>query len=209
MKRMFSVGSLIAVAVVACLVAGASQSRAQVDSTGVDSLFTPAPIAAPLAAPVAETPIPPKKKKPIFYGGTVGLSFGDYTSISISPMVGIKLAPRVAVGLEATYEYIEDKRYSEKVTASNYGGSVFGRFFPIPKAYAHAEFQYLSYKYATSDFETDRTWVPFLLLGGGVVQPLSPRAAVTVEVLFDVLNDDNSPYESGHPWVSVGVGVGL
>jgi len=51
--------------------------------------------------------------------------------------------------------------------------------------------------------------VPFLLLGGGLVQRISPRTALTVEVLFDVLQDDNSPYDSGEPFVSVGVGVGI
>lgn len=217
MKRTLFVAAVVAMSAIAFLGANASQSRAQVDSTAVDSTATPPPATAPAvttsqppaAAPAEETAAVPKKKRPMFYGGTVGMTFGDYTSISISPMVGLKLTPRVSVGVMGTYEYIKDTRYKEDVTASNYGGSVFARFFPVPRFYGHAEFEYMSYKYSTSDLETDRTWVPFLLLGGGIVQPISPRAALTVEVLFDVLNDDHSPYESGHPWVSVGVGVGI
>lgn len=196
--------------------ASAQTESARVDSTIVDSTAAPAAIApAPAAASTAaatQAPPPaekPKKKRDIFYGGTVGATFGDYTSISISPMIGMMLTPRVAVGVEATYEYVEDESYGKKVTASNYGGGVFARFFPVPRFYGHAEFDYMSYEYQISGQETDRTWVPFLLVGGGVVQRISPRTALTVEVLFDVLQDDNSPYDSGEPFVSVGVGVGI
>jgi hypothetical protein len=35
------------------------------------------------------------------------------------------------------------------------------------------------------------------------------NTALMVEVLFDVLQDDNSPYEDWSPFVSVGVGVGF
>ncbi len=196
--------------------ASAQTESATVDSTIVDSTAAPAAIApAPAAASTAaatQAPPPaekPKKKRDIFYGGTVGATFGDYTSISISPMIGMMLTPRVAVGVEATYEYVEDESYGKKVTASNYGGGVFARFFPVPRFYGHAEFDYMSYEYQISGQETDRTWVPFLLVGGGVVQRISPRTALTVEVLFDVLQDDNSPYDSGEPFVSVGVGVGI
>jgi hypothetical protein len=204
-------------------IAFAATAAAQTDSTAVDSTAAPATLAPPAAPPSAPPPpaatpaaepeatpaAEPRKKKQMFYGGTIGLSFGDYTRISVAPQVGWKLTPRVGAGFKAMYEYIEDKRYNPKITASNYGGSVFGRFYPTPRGYAHAEFAYMSYEYAISSSATDRSWVPFLLLGGGIVQPLSPRSAVIIEVLFDVLRDDNSPYEDWTPWVSVGVGVGF
>jgi len=149
------------------------------------------------------------KKNNVYYGGTIGLSFGDYFRINVAPMVGVRLNPKASVGFKVAYEYIKDKRYDPALTASNYGGSVFTRYRLIPKLYAHAEFAYMSYKYKLSDFETDRTWVPFLLLGGGFVQPISPKASLIVEVLFDVLQDSNSPYENWDPFISIGVGVGF
>jgi biotin carboxyl carrier protein len=190
-----------------------------VDSTVVDSTAAPAP--APSTAPpppaattaaATQTPPPaaePKKKRDIFYGGTIGLTFGDYTRIAISPMIGTMLNPRVAVGVEATYEYIEQDAYGKTFKSSNYGGGAFARFFPIPRIYGHAEFDYMSYELQVSTSESERTWVPFLLLGGGLVQRMNARTALTIEVLFDVLQDENSPYDSGEPFVSVGVGVGI
>jgi hypothetical protein len=146
---------------------------------------------------------------PVYYGGTVGLSFGNYFRLSIMPLVGYQLSPKVSGGIKVSYEYIKDKRYSSPVTYHNYGGSVFARFRLNPKLYLHSEFAYISYKYKISDFESDREWVPFLYLGGGYIQPISASTSFFVEVLVDVLQDKNSPYEKWDPYVSVGIGVGF
>jgi outer membrane protein assembly factor BamA len=158
---------------------------------------------------------PAKKSEPsrVYYGGNIGLNFGDYFRISVAPMIGYILSPKTSVGAKIGYEYIEDKRYQNKRTYNNYGGSLFFRYRVIPQAYLHAEFAYMSYKYSVEtqlgEIDSDRQWVPFLLLGAGYVQPVSTSTSLFVEVLFDVLNDPNSPYEKGSPWISIGVGVGF
>lgn len=154
-------------------------------------------------------PAPQSKSRNVFYGGTVGLSFGKYFRVSVQPMVGYTFNPRFSGGVKFIYEYINDTRYEPKTTWSNYGGSVFGRFRFIPQAYFHAEFAYVSYGVSVLDFQSERVWVPFLFLGGGYVQPISSNASFFVEVLFDVLQDSNSPYDNWAPFVSVGVAVGI
>jgi hypothetical protein len=169
--------------------------------------------AQPADTTTTAKPTPPKHSQPgpsrVYFGGTVGFSFGDYFRISLMPWVGYKIAPKLSLGAKVGYEYIEDKRYAEKVTSHNYGGSLFTRYRIHPRVYAHAEFAEISYKYNTSNFESDRQWVPFIWLGGGLLQPMGPRTSLIVEVLFDVLRDDNSPYEDWSPYISIGVGVGL
>jgi hypothetical protein len=159
----------------------------------------------------SEEPAPEKEPagNRIYYGGTIGLNFGDYFRIRIAPLVGYRVSRSVSAGIKAAYEYIEDTRYTETVTSSNFGGSVFSRYRLHPKAYAHVEFATMSYKYSTAQTESDRQWVPFILVGGGLVQPIGRNAAAYVEVLFDVLQDDKSPYKDWEPWVSIGVGVGF
>ena len=67
----------------------------------------------------------------------------------------------------------------------------------------------MSYEYAQFNGTSTRQGVPFLYLGGGVMKPLNPRTAAFVEVLFDVLQDSNSPYTAGQPFVSFGVTSGF
>ena len=51
--------------------------------------------------------------------------------------------------------------------------------------------------------------MPFVLLGGGFVQRLGTNTSAYVEALFDVLQDDNSPYENWDPIIRVGIAVGF
>jgi hypothetical protein len=140
-----------------------------------------------------------------YFGGSVGLMLSnDLTRVSVQPMVGYKLGPKASVGAKLGYEYYNDHRADQDFESHNYGGSVFTRYRVIPQAYAHAEFEYTSY-----DFGDARVWVPFLLLGGGYTQPISKKSQFMVEVLFDVLQDSNSPYDAWEPVVNVGVGVGF
>ena len=163
-----------------------------------------------------ETTKPPSKESRWYYGGEVGFGFSsDYFSIGVEPVVGYKITPKLSLGGKIGYTYISDSRYDPLPTlnTSNYGGSIFSRYRIIPQLYAHAEFAYWSYENAidiTPDgYETERVWVPFLLLGGGFSQMISPNVWAYAEVLFDVLNDANSPYDEWDPWISVGVGVGF
>lgn len=70
----------------------------------------------------------------------------------------------------------------------------------------HAEFVYWSYENAylkNNLVVTERDWMLFLLLGGEVSQNVSPNVWLFAEVLFDVINDKNSTYESNHPFSSL------
>jgi hypothetical protein len=159
-----------------------------------------------------EKPKAKSKQEPskVYWGGQLGLSFGSYFRIAVIPMVAYKVSPKFHVGGKIGYAYTEDKRYENAtITSHNYGGSVFSRYLIVRGLYAHAEFVYWSYKYQTENLEGERTWVPFILLGGGYIQPVSRTTSVFIEVLWDVLQDENSPYNASDPWVSIGVGVGF
>lgn len=154
-----------------------------------------------------------------YYGGTVGFNFwGDYFYLSVNPLIGYQVSPKFSVGGKVQYAYINDSRYDPlELTSHNYGAGIFARFRPIYQVYLHAEFDYASYENYTvytplvgqPYAESERNWVPFLLLGGGFVQRVGPNASVYVEVLFDVIQDENSPYEDWDPIISVGGGVGF
>lgn len=159
---------------------------------------------------------PPTAESKWYYGGNIGFSFwNDYFYLGVYPLVGYKVTPKLSLGAKIGYAYISDDRYEPfpALNTSNYGASIFSRYRIIPQLYAHAEFAYWSYENAinitTQGYDTERVWVPYLLLGGGYSQNIGPNVWLFAEVLFDVINDEDSPYESGEPFISFGVGVGF
>jgi hypothetical protein len=57
--------------------------------------------------------------------------------------------------------------------------------------------------------ESKREWVPFLFAGAGYSQRMGGNAWLNVQVLFDLLQSDKSPYNNWEPFYSIGVGVGF
>jgi hypothetical protein len=144
---------------------------------------------------------------PWYYGGNIGFNFwNDYFYLGVFPWVGYKVTPQFSIGGKIGYAYYS---YNDTdFSTHNYGGSIFTRYRVIPQIYLHGEFAYWSYERQTLS-GNERFWVPFLLLGGGYSQMVSPNVWVFAEVLFDVINDENSPYKEWDPFVSVGVGAGF
>ena len=200
-------------------VASGALAQSPPDTTQApDTLATPAPTITtpPPPPPPAQTTPPPsdirteetyaKDNKPskVYYGATIGFNFwGDVRRFSIQPMVGYKLTPRLSIGGKLGYEYLKDTSGPTDHDYNNYGWAAFSNFRLTPRFYAHGEYQQISY-----DFSGGREWVPFLYVGGGIVQSAG-RASLYAEVLVDVLQDDNSPYNDWEPQVSVGVSVGF
>lgn len=148
-------------------------------------------------------------KDKIYFGGYMNFSLGNYAMVGIEPMVAYKILPFLSLGLKLRYDYISDKRYSETYNTSTYGGSLFARINTKRRIYLHAE--YASYNYELFDEygESDREWIPYLFLGGGYSQPLGGRTSLNAQILFDVLQDDRSPYKNWEPFYSVGISVGF
>lgn len=163
------------------------------------------------------TEIPKTATKPqssmmdhLYFGGAIHLSFGDYTVIGVEPILGYRITPKLSAGVSARYDYIKDSRYTPTRETSQYGGSVFGRYRITDALYAQIE----PASYNTEQFDTDgssagREWVPYLFMGAGYRQPLSERSWIYAQLLFDVLQDNKSPYDDWTPFLSIGIGAGL
>jgi len=167
---------------------------------------TPPPAAAPAAAAPAAAASASAPNDRIYYGGTVTLSFGSTTRIGVFPMLGYKLTPKISGGVEVGYEYLS---YNSNQSSSNYGGGVFGRYRVGRNLYAYGEYRTINYEIFSTSSSSSREWVPALLLGGGYSRSLGGRTSVYAEVLFDVLQDDNSPYKTWEPVVNFGVATGF
>ncbi len=135
-------------------------------------------------------------KERLFFGGGLGLSFGDITFIRITPLVGYNVTPKLSFGLGPTYEYYKDKRPVPDFETTIWGGSVFSRYFVLPMIFLHAELEILNLDeiHAVSDFDYDRVTIPALLLGGGFSQRSSNGSGFFIGAYYDVIGDINSPY---------------
>ena len=152
-----------------------------------------------------------------YFGGNIGANFwNDYLLISVEPLVGYNVTPQFSLGSKLHYSFIRDtKDDNQDYIYNNFGGSVFARYFPVPQGYLHAEFnftnyqQYSKFNSVTNKYESERVWVPAVLVGAGYRQSIGPNASVYGEVLFDVLQDKNSPFKKWEPIVHVGAAVGF
>ena len=160
----------------------------------------------------------PKKSNAMnkmYFGGTLYFTLGSgYTSIGVWPLAGYKVTPKLSVGIQPGYEYLKyDSYYGGTFETSNYGFRIFTRYRVIPQAYAHVEFADINYGRQVPKFpdgyEKVRDWVPFLFVGGGLSQPLGGGAFAYVQILYDVLQDKNSPFGSNELFWSVGVVAGF
>jgi len=168
-------------------------------------------IAEPAPVPEAAKPqksTPPLKER-IYYGGYINASFGLYTSIGVEPMLAYKVTPKFSVGAKFRYDYIRDERYGETYNTSNYGFSLFTRYRLFKPLYVHVEYVTYNYDLYNGFGESERIWIPYFLVGGGYSKMIGKRTWLNAQVLFDVLQNENSPYRSWAPFYSVGVGVGF
>ncbi len=164
----------------------------------------------------ASNPLKPNAQNRWYFGGSVGFSFwNNYTYLSVQPLVGYKVTPKFSLGGKLRYSFINYNNIDPSFSSHNFGGSLFTRYRLTPQFYLHGEFVYTSFDQITgfdlpnNQWLSERVWVPFLLLGGGISQRISPNVWVFAEFLVDVINDKNSPYKKWDPFVSVGAGVGF
>jgi hypothetical protein len=151
----------------------------------------------------------PRTESKIFVGGNFGLQFGtNYTVVNVSPLVGYRFTEKFSSGVGGTYEYYKIKEPYYTFHTNIYGASIFSRYLVFNNIFLHAEYEELSLEqYNYFENITRRIWVPGLFLGGGIQQPIGSRGFLQFLVLFDVIQDPNSPYQN--PVIRAGVGFGL
>jgi len=154
-------------------------------------------------------PKPPLKDR-IFFGGDIGLQFGDVTYIYLAPIIGYKVTPKLGMGGGPTYSYQHfNGNYGQASYESNsYGGRAFGQYRVIPSAIAYAEYSLINSEvYDDISNKIKRANVESFLVGGGYAQPAGGNASFNLMVLFDVIQDRYSYTQN--PIIRVGFNIGL
>ncbi len=149
----------------------------------------------------------------LFTGGGLGLQVGSVTLIDVSPHIGYYFTEKLALGIGGTYLYYRSNTDYLKYSTSIWGGRVFGRYYIIPEAFAHVEYEYLNYEAALVDpygyftGNTERVGVDNVLVGGGYRQNIGGNAWINLIVLWNINESVYTLYEN--PIIRVGMDLGL
>lgn len=126
------------------------------------------------------------------FGGSLGLQFGNYTQINISPQVGYRLSNKFSAGVGLGYTYYNDDRYGEDFSEHFASFNVYGRLYPVDfivlSVMPEISRMWQTYEYRGSK-ETYSKFVPSVVVGAGV-----RFGPITAQIKYDVVQDDYSPY---------------
>lgn len=148
-----------------------------------------------------------------FAGGSLALEFGSYTDIDVAPEIGYRVSNWFAFGPVFNINFISDQTYPGVV--DNYtilGAGIFGRVYPIRHLFLQVEPQFNN---STEQFKENGVGdastsygAMSLLLGGGYVEQIGQGSEFTFGLLYDVLQNPNSPY-FGTPVLQGGFDIGF
>lgn len=146
------------------------------------------------------------RKDLLFSGGSISFGLGSNTfQIGANPVFGYSLAKWIDAGLVVNYNYASYRDIimsNDKLRSTTYGGGAFTRLYPLRFLFAHVQFEhnFIKEKYIPSNGgtnETNNVDANSLLAGVGLATERYPgdgRPFFYLAVLFDVLNEDFSPY---------------
>lgn len=147
----------------------------------------------------------------LYFGGGLGLQFGNFTNISLLPILGYRITDRFSAGVGAVYHFVSYRSYSY----SNYGGRVFAQaeLFNIGGGaiLAHGEVEVLNAEYngpgsyLASGLERRNT-VALPMVGLGYRQRISERASFDILVLYNT-NDASYYNPYNNPVFRAGINI--
>ena len=166
---------------------------------------TEPPTGAPPAAVAEKTPF----IKRMFFGGGVGAAFGTVDYISISPLVGFHVVPRLDLGIQPFYSWTKDGRYSPSVSTTDYGAGIFARVPIYRGLFGEADYQYASYEYQTGNGGTTRDAQNAVLAGAGYTFGAGQNVGVYFLALYDFTYNANDLYRAYDSPVRLQIGVSV
>ena len=149
--------------------------------------------------------IPPLRER-IFFGGSLGLQFGTYTNIHVTPIVGLWVRPRIAIAAGPNFTYYKDPYYETTM----YGGNAYIQFVPVKDInnaipiglhmgiFLHLEDELLSLESSVWDPQNpgERFTVNTLLGGFGISQQLGMRSALNLMFLWTLTDSGYALYSN-------------
>jgi len=144
-----------------------------------------------------------------YVGGSLGFSFGSVTSISIMPELAYALTEDFFVGGGLRYSYFQDNNVVPVYKFTIWGGKIFLRYYILDNIFAHIEAERLYFQDPFYSSPTGDDWIfrDYFYGGGGYRKWMGSNSYMTLELLFDLTNNDYS--FGSNPFFRIGFGVGF
>ena len=112
-----------------------------------------------------------------WFGGGLGLAFGDVQFISIEPVIGYSISPKLSAGGRLIFRYRKDTRYEPEFSTNDYGAGLFLRYMVARPFYVQGEYEHLNYELQSFDGSSERQGFDSVYGGFGVAQPIGTNTA--------------------------------
>ncbi len=129
------------------------------------------------------------------FGGNIGMQFGNYTMIDVSPQVGYNFTNNFNAGAGISYTYFKDSWHpaeGSKITEKRnyFGFNVYGRYTVLNYLVlsVQPEINGMSRKINALDVDENKL-IPSVLVGAGL--RIGPLMA---SIYYDIVQDSYSPY---------------
>lgn len=152
----------------------------------------------------------------IIVGGFLGLSFGNVSNVYVAPVVGYRITDKLAAGVDFSYSYYKYKDYyylQNPITgetnyydysANTLSVGVWARYLVWGGLFVGAQLDQNYLSTTAPGFDPNGSGniinqkvkynTPSLLLGAGYRAPIGDRASMNISLMYDVLQQQNSPY---------------
>ncbi len=139
----------------------------------------------------------------VYTGGNAGVNVDNNNLyVDIAPIIGYRINS-FNVGLSPVISY---RRNPQDDETYSYGARIFSEYTLFKGFFLHAEAEALNvedFANRTPEGDTTRDWILAVPLGAGYRQPIGDRITAHAMILYDVIEDERSPYEN--PLVRAGI----
>jgi hypothetical protein len=135
-------------------------------------------------------------KENVVWGGNVQLRVGNPTFILLSPSVGYMPFKKFIVGVGGIYNYVSLRSYYGDYSQSIFGTHTFARYTVGSGFFLQAQYDRLLQPDHMSPEPNDKAWVDYLMIGGGFIQSVNDKLALTTSIMYNIHHNPLSIYPS-------------
>jgi hypothetical protein len=136
-----------------------------------------------------------------WFGGGLGLAFGDVTFVSVEPVIGYSFSPKLSAGGRLIFRYRKDDRFGPEISPNDYGEGLFVRYMVSRPFFVQGEYEHLNYEIPYFDGSSDREGYDSVFGGFGVAQPIGTNTAFYASILYNFLWSDDEPSPYAERWI--------